>query len=325
MCGLWKTGDGAQEIDIEKIEYFAANLATLGTQALSIGGGEPFLRSDLPGAVEAFIRRGIEVRVLTNGLSCPTPVVEDLFARGLRHISISLDTLDRERQALICGREDIWERAEESISLFSGFLRKFGGLGVINVVVSRLNIRELADLVEFAGSHGFHCSFVPLELQRFAGRVVGCKDSQEDMEITEEDYPAVDETYRALIGMKKKGAPIFNSTAFLNLSSRYARGMRAPWPCRAGSLFFSVDPSGNFSPCHREQGLSGEAIPVYAPDFPRRFRDRAFRAACRAAAPRDGRCCLRPCWAEVALATRRPSSALEALALRARARRNSNA
>lgn len=322
MCGLWKTADSASELDIGRVRAMAENLRRLGTQAISLGGGEPFLREDLPDVVEAFLSRGIEARVLTNGLECPRESLEELFRRGLRHISISLDTLDREKQARICQHDEIYARAGETIERCAQMLRRHGGLGVLNVVVSKLNLEELPYMVDFAGRYGFWCSFVPLELQRFAGQTLGCRDDQKDMELSAGDGPAIREIYERLLALKRQGGKIFNSRRFLELSSRALCGERVAWPCRAGSLYFSVDPAGSFSLCHLFRGTGvGETISVHAADFPARFSSRAFQAQCRTHACKSPAGCLRPCWTEVALALTNPMNALEALRLQSHARR----
>ena len=67
MCGIWKMGDKRSEMSVDQIRAMAANLRELGTGVVSIGGGEPLLRDDLPQIVRAFFDQGMEVRLLTNG------------------------------------------------------------------------------------------------------------------------------------------------------------------------------------------------------------------------------------------------------------------
>ena len=73
MCTVWKTADKATEILTDRSPEVAGKLARLGCVAISLGGGEPFVRSDLPDIVSSFVAAGIRTRGLTNGA---TPAVE---------------------------------------------------------------------------------------------------------------------------------------------------------------------------------------------------------------------------------------------------------
>lgn len=88
MCGLWKTGNRETELSVDQIDRMAEVLHKLGTQVISIGGGEPLVREDLPEAVSAFIKRGISVRVLSNGVVEDFSGLEKVIAAGVVNFSI---------------------------------------------------------------------------------------------------------------------------------------------------------------------------------------------------------------------------------------------
>jgi len=72
---------------------------------LTLGGGEPFVRHDLPDLIGAFKDAGNDVRVLTNGIGIDDARIDAAIAAGLRHVSISLDTLTgRRRKTSTAGR-----------------------------------------------------------------------------------------------------------------------------------------------------------------------------------------------------------------------------
>lgn len=318
MCGLWKIGDRKSELDMPEIHQMADNLQRLGTTAMSLGGGEPFLRSDLDEIVQAFTRRGIDVRVLTNGVVPNPKLIARVMDVGVKHISISMDTLDRARQADICEKEGIWEKITEAVRFWAEHLRSRRGLGIINCVVTRLNFEELPRIVEFAESYGFYASFVPIELHHYRDKDLGCRDSFHDMPFGPDDRQRMDEVFERLVQMKAQGRRIFNSTPFLRYALRYLKGEDTGYRCRAGSLTFSVSPEGMYSMCHRFRGtgrFGTENVSVADPGFVEWFQSE------NAAADADkiaSRCqsCFRPCWQEVGLAFTHPKAFTEAVGLR---------
>ena len=318
MCGLWKIGNRHSELGLPQIRQVARNLRRLGTTAISLGGGEPFLRPDLPEIIRAFSDLGIEVRVLTNGLVHDPDLLRRVQETGIRHVSLSLDTPDPARQADICAREGVWEGILQAVRHWAEHLRPRRGLGVLNCVVTRLNHLELPRIVELAEAFGFYASFVPLELHHYRDADLGCREAFHDMPFTAEDHPRLDAAFNELIRMKAQGRRVFNSTPFLEYTLRYLKGQPTGWRCRAGSLSFSLSPEGLYSMCHRFQGtgrFGTEQVSAADPDFVDWFlEEHAAREAERVASKCQS--CFRPCWQEVALAFTHPRAFLEAAALR---------
>ena len=52
--------------------------------------------------------------------------------------------------------------------------------------------------------------------------------------------------------MKKKGkGNIFNSSVYLEKTRQHLKTGKRQWMCNAGSLYLSINPSGEFSICHK--------------------------------------------------------------------------
>lgn len=300
MCGVWKTGDVETELTISQIRQMAGVLKTLGTQVISIGGGEPLIRDDLPKAAAAFIENGISTRVLTNGVIDDLSRLDRLMEAGVRDFSVSLDTLDPEVQNDIIGRKDAFGKIMATIDHLSPRIKKKKGLGLINTVVSAANTDQLKPLVEFAGKKGFYVSFIPLEMHTFSGKVLGCGDIMEDLSFQPDDRKKIRGIYDELIELKSSGSPIFNSTTFLKSSRDYLSGKECEWDCRAGSLYFSISPEGLFSMCHRYCGysLEGNRLSILSDDFLKIFHSSMYKDAVKKI---QSNChsCLRPCWVEI--------------------------
>lgn len=180
---------------------------------------------------------------------------------------------------------------------------------IINVCVSSLNLDELPALVEFASQRQFHCSFVPVALAESKGDGDGFAAHAPEMALSPDEKEHAVEVYDHLIRLKRRGAPIANSTRFLRDSAQYLRDGSYPWSCDAGLLYISVSPEGDVSICHRyppfarwdETNLAGR---MASSENRRLFRGQ--REVCEG--------CMRPCWAEVSHVFRSPASGLEALA-----------
>ncbi|MBQ7568795.1 radical SAM protein [bacterium] len=322
MCGLWKLGNQTSELTLPQIQQLAANLGKLGTTAISLGGGEPFLRQDLPDIAEAFLSNGLEVRILTNGLVKNDELIQRVLATGVRHISISLDTLDAAVQDDICSRQGAWHDIIEAVRFWAGALQPRRGLGVLNCVVSKLNFRQIPKLLQVADAYGFYLSLVPIELHHYQDRDLGCRDNFENMHFVPEEYPELDRIFGELISIKRRGrSRLFNSTPYLRYSLSYLKGQPLPgFRCRAGALSFSVSPEGNYSMCHYYKGLgpaghsdaqSGQPISAADPGFPEWYRQ-SQAAVVTSLTSRACRCCFRPCWQEINLAFTNPTALWEA-------------
>ena len=310
MCGIWKTGDRFSEMTVGQIDRMAKNLKILGVQSVSIGGGEPLVRGDLPRAVESFVRRGMSVRVLTNGVLKDHRPLDRLIDAGCSGFSVSMDSLDAEKMdRLLCSRHTL-EKVKSTISYLSPRLRRSGGIGLINTVVSGQNLDELGDILDFAGNAGFYLSLIPVEVQNMGGSQLTDEDSMVPFQMSEEQKERTVAVFRSLIDRKSAGEPVFNSRVFLEKAGRLLSGEKVTWTCLAGRLYFSVGPDGAFSICHRHRGWAGVEGCVTDDDFVDKFQANRDKHEVRKL--REDCCeCLRPCWAEVAHVFSEPGAFIE--------------
>jgi MoaA/NifB/PqqE/SkfB family radical SAM enzyme len=283
MCSIDQGRIRAEdELSLENIGQAASVLRSMGTVYISLGGGEPLVRSDIVPVVRLLRARGFMVRLLTNGLLAHEGLVRELACAGLREVSVSLDSMDAGTQAYLCDAPDTRERVVRSMELFSKHIPVRSRLLLINTVVSPFNVRELPELSRFAKSRGYYISFIPVEAVGKPEFVFG-----------EETGRTIDDVYDRLLAMKRSGkSAIFNSSAFLEKSRRYLKSGVRGWECDAGRLYLSLDPRGMVSMCHYFEGVAllGNGNPgVVSPQF--RRTSEARRRECPG--------CMRPCWAEL--------------------------
>src|ERR1700744_1396472 len=86
-----------ERLSFEEIVRLSRLFAGIGVHKLRLTGGEPLLRANLPGLIgDLSDIPGIEdIALTTNGVLLGKHAV-DLQAHGLRRITVSLDTLDKE-------------------------------------------------------------------------------------------------------------------------------------------------------------------------------------------------------------------------------------
>jgi len=157
----------ANFLTFDELERVIRLAAGLGIQKIRLTGGEPLLRpkiEELVGRIAGI--PGIEdLALTTNGFLFPK-VGRALRAAGLRRVSFSLDSLDRENFQKLTGRDGLAE-VLESIRL----ARELGMAPVkVNAVIIRgINDHEIEGLADFAREQDVAMRFIefmPLDSAR---------------------------------------------------------------------------------------------------------------------------------------------------------------
>lgn len=276
MCGLHRLADRDRELDIGRIGKVAEKLARIGARHVVITGGEPFLREDLPEAVAAFADRRFSVRVQTNG---GPQVSRDVLARceaaGLRDISVSIDTLDRDLQDNICRSRNVVENALRTLKLAVEILPM--GISQANVVASRYNFEELPSLVRHFHDMGVYTYITPVMIH--AGREGEYKFRSGDREFCLEDIDKAvrDRIIDELLDLRRWRRGLTNSSRYLEDYRKYLATGRCDWHCEAGTLCLDVYPDGCFTICKEKPPQKS----VLDPDFEDYYFGADFRSRAR--------------------------------------------
>ncbi len=314
-CVIWQRGRTQRELDVAEIDEMAGVLARLGCAQVSLGGGEPAMREDLPEIVRCFLRRDIRVRALTNGVAMTPSVARRLVGTGLREVSFSLDSLDPDVQDDMDAGLGNLERRIDNLMALADILPRRGTIPILNTVVTHHNFRELPRLLDLAERLGFYSSFIPIHLAEDQHKTHRFYGDAPDLALDPAEMEELRAVYAELIARKRRRGHVINSTSFLERSPDYLLHGRATWPCRAGEQFLSVSPDGRISACHAFE----ESWSFPYREFERVFHEPGFRARL---ADRVAGCegCFRPCWAEVAFMLHEPRSLLEMVRIQAQSR-----
>jgi GTP 3',8-cyclase len=156
--GGWEKLPCQEILRYEELLHLAKIGASVGIRKIRVTGGEPLVRR---GVVD-FMRRlhqvpGIEeVCLTTNGVHLAA-MAEDLYAAGLRHLNLSLDTLRRERYLEFTGSDhfhDVTAGLERAAAL------GFAPIKINCVALRDLNDDEFLDFALLTREHPYQVRFI---------------------------------------------------------------------------------------------------------------------------------------------------------------------
>jgi len=228
---------GHYELSREQIRHVFTRLYKKnGIRYLFVQGGEPFLRKDLLEILEDLAQMGYWLGLVTNGTLLTPSIIKRLAQLPLT-ISVSLDSLNRERYQSIRG-------ADQLTQVLKGidYLTAFPHSKYLICIVSEQNRQDVLEVVQFARDHGF----VPVVgayhwgIERY-GKV--------DLALQYERAAAVNVFQTVLAsGLVPRGY----FRRYIGDNIQWLEGKSLD-PCDAGRYSVSIDASGNVAPCYALQ------------------------------------------------------------------------
>ena len=141
--------------------------ASLGVTKIRVTGGEPLTRRNVLQFFRqlSHIESITDIGISTNGTllakrtESGQTVAESLAELRVKHLNVSLDTLDQETYAMITGRDALPETLR---GLEAGKRAGFSQIRLNSVLIRGRNEEELGNLVQFASEQGFLLRFIEL-------------------------------------------------------------------------------------------------------------------------------------------------------------------
>lgn len=231
FCSYW------HQPKMSELEEYESVVRKIKPLSVIITGGEPLVRKDLDIVIRGIKReKPLIISLLTNGYLLNTQKAEALLESGLDTISISLNHI---------GAEQDKERHIEG--LFSHLLQvvpDLSGIGFkrvnLNTVILNNNLDEIIDIVHLAEKWGVGVSFSSYS---------SSKADNHSYEIEERKLHKLEELLHKLQDLKKNGAPIENSSWYLEHMMEFYRTGRVKGKCGAGRKTIHVTPDGRLKPC----------------------------------------------------------------------------
>ena len=269
-CFYWKDLNTGHGLTLEQIEQLASTMPDF--RSLLIGGGEPFMRLDLPEIVSAFRKhnRIHDASIPTNGLLPER--IEQQTRRILvdnpnlyLSLNVSLDGFAATHNA-IRGVPDNFDRARETVQRLTALRDTYPRLSVVlNSVICEKNYAEIVSLAGYAWNK--------LHLDGHFFEII--RGDPKDLSVGGVPVDALADIYHLLPRfqaryfrkLRKKRNPVSRAVGeVLDLGRllwqyrtqyrRYASGQLWTAPCLAGKTIGVIEPDGALRACELRDKVS---------------------------------------------------------------------
>lgn len=223
---------GRYEMTREEIGRAFQHLYETGLRYVFVQGGEPLVRKDTIDVLEDLAAMGFGLSLVTNGTKLTPPLVDRLAAIDVS-ISVSLDTLDRERYAAIRGSDQL-PRVLQGLETLQDYPHpKF-----IACIVTDKNQEDVEAVCTFARDHGFAAVLGAYhwDVGRY-GKV--------DPELQFAKEQAI-RTFQEILDKDLLPGGYFRGFAEDNIAWLKGEDLGR---CDAGRYSIAIDASGNVAPC----------------------------------------------------------------------------
>jgi cyclic pyranopterin phosphate synthase len=144
-------------LQFEEIDRLVDVFLDLGVRKVRLTGGEPLLRKDIDVLVERLAAKArVEDLAMTTNAVLLAPMAGALKRAGLHRLTVSLDTLQRDRFVRLA-RFDELDRVLAGIDTAAAL---FPGFKIDTVVIRGVNDDELVAMVEFAKGRAAEVRFI---------------------------------------------------------------------------------------------------------------------------------------------------------------------
>jgi radical SAM protein with 4Fe4S-binding SPASM domain len=233
----------------ETLALFNHVLDQVDCHHVTLTGGEPLLRSDLPAMVDLLRLRQLSATVISNGRLLDEPVAADLIRRGVSLFELPLLSHRREVHDQLSGSPG----AVDAVLAALANIRQHRGQFVAVFVATRLNLGDLQETVRLAFALGAR----GLMLNRFNPGGRGRWHLDRLLPSTTEIQQALQDASAASI---RFGIPVSCSIpiqpCLVRTQDYPALGFGL---CAAGTerAYYTVDPLGNLRPCNHTPTILG--------------------------------------------------------------------
>ena len=257
---VWISGAEAQPSTYPGGELDKAGMLTLLAKALdetgcrhvTLTGGEPLLRQDLPQIVDFLRRREVMTTVISNGRLLTEPAVVDLLDRGVDLFELPLLSHRRQVHDHLSGASG----AFDAVLAAMAHLRVHRGQFVAVFVITRHNLPDLREAIKLAFAFGAR----GLMLNRFNPGGRGRRQHHELLPTADQMRQALEVAEAAATALK---FPISCSIPIQPclVDTREYRHLGFGF-CAAGSdrAYYTLDPLGNLRPCNHTPTILGNLL-----------------------------------------------------------------
>jgi MoaA/NifB/PqqE/SkfB family radical SAM enzyme len=241
-CNEWD--DYSKPVPTEEMLGRIDRLASFGTSAVTISGGEPLLHPELDTIIRHIRRRGILAGLITNGYLLTSERIRRLNRAGLEFLQISIDNVVP---------DDVSMKSLKVLDQKLVLLAEYADFHVnINSVVGS-GVRNPDDALVIA--HRAHAL-------GFTSTVGVIHDGDGQLKMLGEREHRI---FQEIKTLRKR-----NFTRVDWFQKNVSQGKPNEWRCRAGSRYLYICEDGLVHYCSQQRGYPGIPLDAYTPEMRRR-------------------------------------------------------
>ncbi len=251
MCNIWQ-GDHTDELTTEEWDGVLADAFFRSVESVSLTGGEPTLREDLPQLAALLLRRLPalkRVTITTNALSTPRVVshCEQIAAlcrargSGL-FVGISVDGVGAMHDEMR-GTPGAFDRVNATITELRRLEPRGLRLGV-NCTLTRRNLQDAQNVQRWCADQGLPANFI---VASFADSYYGNVQSEADLSFTGEQLPRLAAFLTELSAHRALGNPA--AYFYADAARMLVSGSARTTPCVFQKDGFILDARGDMQYC----------------------------------------------------------------------------
>jgi MoaA/NifB/PqqE/SkfB family radical SAM enzyme len=236
FCDFWPNGaPRREELSAEEYGRISEELAAMGTFLVSVEGGEPTLRPDLPRILQALARHHLPT-LFTNGWYITRESAKQLFDTGLTHACVSIDYPEAGRHDRKRGLPGAFDRAVRALEYFlAAAPRPHRQVHIMSILMED-NWRDFPALLKLSGRLGVGHQ---VTLVSATGYRRGHSDGLPPPEAAS-----------LLLELWQRHPHLRFFGEYFRKMRGFLAGEREALPtCHAGEQSFNIDHVGNVSPC----------------------------------------------------------------------------
>jgi MoaA/NifB/PqqE/SkfB family radical SAM enzyme len=236
--------DHSKPVPLETIYQRLGRLAGLGTNVITISGGEPLLHPDLDLIIAHIRRRGMIAGMITNGYLLTAERIQRLNRAGLEHLQISIDNVMPD------------EVSKKSLKVLDKKLRLLAEHAEFHVNINSVvggGIHNPDDALTI-GKRALQLGFTSTVgiIHDGDGQLQPLGDRER-------------EVYMAMRAMEKRSYAQINY-----FQDNIAHGRENVWRCRAGARYLYICEDGLVHYCSQQRGYPAKPLMEYTADDVRR-------------------------------------------------------
>ncbi|MCK4669659.1 MAG: radical SAM protein [Nanoarchaeota archaeon] len=235
-CGVIKKMPN-KELSLEEWKECSDVLYSLGNRFISITGGEPLIRRDLPDFIKYLSKKPRLISLVTNGTLLTEEKLKEIAKAGV--MSIGLST-----QSFIPGAH-VKSQRTELFDLLLEYQKKYKFEISALITITKKNYKEVPHIVKYLSSLGVRISpnMVTSGKEDYWWFRGNCSHLQFDTK----SLPGLIKVIKYLVALKRKGKITYSEDYLWKLIQQ-SRGDYW-WPCEVGKTYLSINSDGKIMPC----------------------------------------------------------------------------